>query len=86
MRRDEGARVLRLSSKWAEFFKSHAETEMGYVITIIILKDGRRFERATVIGGVVSSIDGRQDIPFIEGDIAEFVVTHDKRSRSSQIE
>ena len=52
---------------------------MGYVIATVLLKDGRRFARATIIGGVVSSINGSPDIPFTEGEIAEFVVTHDKR-------
>lgn len=74
--------MLRLSSKWAEFFQSQPETGMGYVIATVILKDGRKYQRATIIGGVVSSLDGSPAIPFAEDEISEFVVTHDKRTRT----
>ena len=69
--------MLRLSSKWAEFFKSQPETGMGYVIATVILKDGREYQRATIIGGVISAIDGRSAVPFTEDGISEFVITHD---------
>jgi len=71
--------MLKLSNKWASFFNAQPETGMGYVVTTVILKDGRRFERVCVIGGIVSSIEGRTDIPFDESEIREFIVTHDKR-------
>ncbi|MBS0548017.1 MAG: hypothetical protein JSR24_09715 [Proteobacteria bacterium] len=70
--------MLQLSSKWAEFFNNQAETGMGYVITTVVLKDGRRYPRVPVIGGCIGEINGEPTIPFHEDDIAEFVITHDK--------
>jgi len=70
--------MLQLSDKWAPFFRAHPETGMGYVVTTVVLKDGRRFERVCVIGGSVTSVDGRADIPFNESEIREFIVTHDE--------
>jgi hypothetical protein len=77
--------MLRLSSKWVEFFRMHAETGMGYTIVTVVLKDGKRYPRVAVTGGVIGSVDGGSAIPFIEDDIAEFeddiaefIVTHDK--------
>jgi hypothetical protein len=72
--------MLQLSRKWASFFLTQPETGMGYVMTSVVLKDGRRFDRACVIGGSVSSVDGQTEIPFTEDEIGEFVVTHDKRT------
>jgi hypothetical protein len=70
--------VLQLSSKWAEFFNGHPETGMGYVIVTAILKDGRRYPRVAVIGGMIGDVDGDPTIPFTEDEIAEFIITHDK--------
>jgi hypothetical protein len=67
-------------AKWAEFFGNRPETGMGYTIVTVVLKDGRRYPRVTVTGGVIGSVDGEPDIPFSEDDIAEFLVTHDKSS------
>lgn len=52
---------------------------MGYVIVTAVLKDGRRIERAAVVGLTIVSIEGEPTIPFTENEIAEFIVTHDKR-------
>lgn len=70
--------MLRLSSKWADFFRSQPETGMGYVIATVVLKDGRRYPRVAITGGIIDSIEGYSSIPFVEAEIAEFVVTHDK--------
>ncbi|HWE75815.1 MAG TPA: hypothetical protein VG328_21825 [Stellaceae bacterium] len=72
--------MLRLSENWAEFFRRSPETGMGYWIVTIVLKNGRRFERVAVTGGTIGSIEGSPTIPFGEDEIAEFIVTHDKRS------
>jgi hypothetical protein len=71
--------MLKLTQKkWADFFRQSPETGMGYWICSVNLTDGRRYDRVVVVGGVVTSVDGLNEIPFTESDIAEFVVTHDK--------
>jgi hypothetical protein len=65
--------MLALSDKWAAFFKSIPETGMGYVIVSVILKDGRRFARVRVVGGVIAKVGDLDAIPFAESDIAQFV-------------
>ena len=74
--------MLTLSSKWANFFRRQPETGMGYTIVTVVLKDGRRFPRVAVTGGVIGSVEDETSIPFREDDIAEFVVTHDKTNLS----
>jgi hypothetical protein len=51
---------------------------MGYQVATIILRDGRSFDQALIVGGLISRLRGRPDIPFKEEDIADIVVTHDK--------
>jgi hypothetical protein len=70
--------MLRLSTKWSEFFRDEPETGMGYVVVTVILKDGCRYARAVVTGDIIGSINGNTVIPFTEDDIAGFEVTHDK--------
>jgi hypothetical protein len=65
--------MLTLSDKWASFLNSMPETGMGYVIVSVILKDGRRFDRVCVDGGVITKIGESTTIPFAEADIAELV-------------
>lgn len=40
---------------------------------MILLKDGRRFERAMIVGGMITSIDNNPDVPFRESDIDQIV-------------
>ena len=70
--------MLQLSDKWAAALLGERETGMGYQVVTIQLKDGRRFAGVTVTGGTIASIDGYDDIPFSEGDIAAIAVTHDR--------
>jgi hypothetical protein len=72
--------MLCLSSKWADFFRTHPETGMDYTIVTVVLKDGRRFERVVVTGGIIGSVDGDPTVRFTEDEIAEFIVTHDKKN------
>jgi hypothetical protein len=51
---------------------------MGYQITTVILKDGRRFPNVTIAGGIVTKVAGHGDIPFKDEEIADIVVTHGK--------
>jgi hypothetical protein len=46
-------------------------------IATVILKDGRRYARAVITGGIVSATQGDTVIPFREDKIAELVVTRD---------
>lgn len=70
--------MLALYNKWAEFFRSNPESGMGYTIVSVILRDGRRQDRAYVVGGTITQVDGSDLIPFAEDEIAQFIVTHDK--------
>lgn len=68
--------MIRLSDKRAERLASQPETGMGYQIATVILKDGRRIEQVTVIGGVISNAGGVKELTFTEADIIDIVVTH----------
>jgi len=54
------------------------ETGMGYQIVSIFLRDGRRFDRVTVVGGIITEVNGQKQIPFEEEEIADIKVTHGK--------
>ena len=69
--------MLNLSPKWARELVLMPETGMGYQIVTVTLKDGARFDQVAIIGGCISQIRGRDDIPFTEEDILNIVVTHD---------
>ena len=71
---------VKLSERWSAFFQSQPETGMGYVIVTAKLKDGRQFERVCVLGGVITSVDGKSHIPCTEAEIDGFTVTHDKQN------
>ena len=73
--------TLELSDKWAPVLIRQPETGMGYQVTTIILKDGRRFSNVTIAGGAVTCVNGYSDIPFREDDIADIVVTHGNDQR-----
>ena len=68
--------MISLSDQWAGFFRSHSETGMGYHVVSIVLRDGRRFDQGIVTGGQLTQIRGLDQIPFSEGDIDHFIVTH----------
>jgi hypothetical protein len=44
---------------------------MGYRTATVTLKDGRRFPKVTIAGGIIMSVAGEKSIPFREEDIAE---------------
>ena len=64
--------TLPLSDRWATYFRSIPETGLDYTIVSVILKDGRRFDRVCVVGGVITRVGESSSIPFIESDIAQF--------------
>lgn len=52
---------------------------MGYQVVTITLKDGRRVDNVTVIGGVISSLPPGAEGTFTEDDIEDILVTHASR-------
>jgi hypothetical protein len=66
-----GAAMLALDKKWAKVLMSQPETGMGYRIVSVLLKDGRRFERVMIVGGMITSINGNPDVPFAESEIED---------------
>jgi hypothetical protein len=70
--------MLQLSEKWAPILLSQPETGMDYQIVSIFLRDGRRFDRVTIVGGMITNIAGNKDTPFQEEEITEIKVTHEK--------
>ena len=83
--------MISLSEKWASELAGKPETGMGYQVVSVILQDGRRFDQAAVVEGVLAEIRGLQRIPFTEDQIAEIIVTHEKwdfnaeRTRSQKV-
>jgi hypothetical protein len=70
--------MMALSSKWATELASKPETGMGYQVVSVILKSGRKFDQVAVVGGRITEIRRRKDIPFTEDQIAQILLTHDK--------
>jgi hypothetical protein len=66
--------ALALSDKWAPVLLKQPETGMGYQIASIFLKDGRRFDRVTIVGGYVTKVGESLEIPFQEEDIENIIV------------
>lgn len=75
--------MLPLSDKWIAVLVDQPETGMGYQVARVTLTDGSRFESVVIVGGGITRIRGRADIPFREDQIAEIFVTHDKWDWSS---
>jgi hypothetical protein len=63
--------MLALDKKWAKVLISRPEAGMGYQIFSVLLKDGRRFERVMIVGGMITSINGNPDVPFAESEIED---------------
>ena len=74
-------KMLALSDKWAPVLNDQPETGMGYQITSVFLKDGRRFDDVVITGGMITSVGGASDIPFDEPDIQRIEVNHGSRRR-----
>jgi hypothetical protein len=70
--------MMRLAERWLEYLCTMPETEMGYQLVDIELKDGGEFKQAVVDSGYLTRIRGLDQIPFSESDIADIRVTHDK--------
>jgi hypothetical protein len=71
--------MITLSAKWASELASKPKTGMGYQVVSIILKDDKKYDQVVIIQGqLIAEIRGMKDIPFVEDDIAQIIVTHDK--------
>ena len=68
--------MLALSVKWAPMLLAQPETGMSYQIASVILKDGRRFDRITIVGGMITKVGTLANVPFSETDIDKIVVDH----------
>jgi hypothetical protein len=66
--------MLVLSDKWGPILRAQPETGMSYQIAVVTLKDGRKFERVTIVGGIIADVDGNKEIPFTEDQIADIHV------------
>ncbi len=66
--------MLHLSDKWGPILVSQPESGMGYWITSVFLRDGRRIDNVTIVGGIVTEVDGKPEIPFTEEDIVDIRV------------
>jgi hypothetical protein len=71
--------MLSLSNRWAEVLLAQPETGMGYQIVTVRLKDGRRIDNITVVGGIISALPDEVSGFFSEEDIEDIVVTHGTR-------
>jgi hypothetical protein len=68
--------MLVLSDRWAEVLTSQPETGMGYQIVSIRLKDGRRIDNVTVVGGIISRLPAPVPEWFADEGSEDIVVTH----------
>jgi hypothetical protein len=71
--------VLQLSDKWAPIL-TQAETGMGYQVVSVHLLDGRRFDGVVIDSGFIARVGRSTAVPFVEAEIADIVITHDKRA------
>ena len=70
--------MMALSNKWAPVLRAQPETGMGYQIASVTLKDGRKFDQVTIVGGFVTKVGHSMEIPFSEPEIDTIVVNHGK--------
>ncbi len=71
--------MLHLSDKWGPVLVSQPESGMGYWITSVFLRDGRRIDNVTIVGGIVTEVDGMKEIPFTEDEIVDIKVMNTPR-------
>jgi hypothetical protein len=77
--------MIALSEKWAKTLLEQPEAGMGYQIVSIVLKDGKRYDRAVVDSGYLTRIKGLSGIPFKEEDIDQIIVTNDNWDFRSEL-
>ena len=71
--------MLQLSElRFAEWFRAQPETGMGYWVVSAHLRNGRVIPQVMVDSGYVTRVRGYGTIPFAEGQVDHFEITHDK--------
>jgi hypothetical protein len=70
--------MISLTAKWAKILVQQPETGMGYQIANVRLKDGRQFNRVTIVGGTITTINDDPNIPFTESDIESIAMTRNR--------
>jgi len=48
--------------------------DWDYWITTVFLRDGRQINNVTIVGGLITDVDGKKEIPFIEEEIVDIRV------------
>lgn len=66
--------MMTLDAKWADYLLSQPETGMGYQMATIRTSDGRTYRDVCIIGGTISSVQGKREVPFRAEDIESIVV------------
>ena len=66
--------MLHLSDKWGPVLVSQPESGMGYWVTSVFLRDGSRIDNVTIVGGIVTEVNGKKEIPFTEDQIVDIRV------------
>ena len=64
-----------LPERWAEFLASKPETGMGDQTGDVTLADGRVFTDVVIVGGRITKVRGRTDIPFDGVEVVKIEVT-----------
>ena len=54
------------------------ETGMGYWVADVQTTNGEVFRGVVIVGGIIVSVDRKEEVPFDPNDILEFTITHDK--------
>jgi hypothetical protein len=70
-----GQMKLLPADRWAKFLQDQPETGMGYQTGDVTLADGRVFRDVIIVGGYITKIRGRADIPFEASEIARIDIT-----------
>lgn len=63
--------MLLLDDRWAARFLETPESGMGYHIVDIVLKNGTQYLGVRVVGGLIRSVDGLNNVPFGNDDIKD---------------
>ncbi len=69
--------MLLREPRWIQSLQGQPETGMGFQSVTITLRDGRRFRRVRVVGGRLTG-ETPWEPPFLEQDIVDLRVTHDR--------
>ncbi|MFN0010945.1 MAG: hypothetical protein ACKVS8_04790 [Phycisphaerales bacterium] len=69
--------MVAIPERFAPALVGAREVCMGSQIATVVLRDGRRFERAVVTGGFITHIHDLPLIPFVAEEVEAVLVTND---------